>query len=153
MALGTVLPFWPALLFTYIEPIALIFGWHATLTPNDFVKSQTPSTPSSTLTPVHDGSLILAYATGNVFLLLAALAVLCTAITRDARVAKWYLLMVAIADLGHVWSTYQVLGPETFINLNAWTDTMWGNNAFSAFLHVNRLATVLGVFGKVGRRS
>jgi hypothetical protein len=30
---------------------------------------------------------------------------------------------------------------------------MWGNIGFSAFLHVNRIATVLGVFGRIGRKG
>ncbi|KAJ4349787.1 uncharacterized protein N0V89_008405 [Didymosphaeria variabile] len=147
MALGTVLPFWPALLFTYLEPISLILGWNAAWnSPSDFITKQLP-TP--TLVPVPDAALVLSYTTGNIFILLALLAVLCTAITRDARVAKYYLLFVAAGDLGHIFSSYKVMGPEVFWNFNQYNDMMWGNIGASAFLHVNRLATVLGVFGRI----
>ncbi|KAJ4305128.1 hypothetical protein N0V90_000658 [Kalmusia sp. IMI 367209] len=149
MALGTVLPFWPALLFTYLEPISLVLGWNAAWnSPSTFITKQLPTT---TLTPVPSSALVLSYTIGNVFILLAGLAILCTAITREGRVAKWYLLMVAVGDLGHIYSSYKVMGPETFWNFNEYNDMMWGNIGASAFLHVNRLATVLGVFGRVGR--
>lgn len=42
------------------------------------------------------------------------------------------------------------MGPKVFWNFNEYNDMMWGNIGVSAFLHVNRLATVLGVFGRVG---
>ncbi|KAF2444763.1 hypothetical protein P171DRAFT_472764 [Karstenula rhodostoma CBS 690.94] len=148
MALGTVLPFWPALLFTYLEPISLLLGWNAAWnSPTTFVTGQLPTAP---LTPVPAAALILSHATGNIFILLALLAVLCTAITRDARVAKYYLLFVAVGDLGHIYSSYKVMGPEVFWDFAAYNDMMWGNIGVSAFLHVNRLATVLGVFGGFG---
>lgn len=37
-----------------------------------------------------------------------------------------------------------------FWNFAEYNDLMWGNVAASAFLHVNRVATVLGVFGRFG---
>ncbi|PSN67397.1 hypothetical protein BS50DRAFT_634769 [Corynespora cassiicola Philippines] len=151
MALGTVLTFWPALLFTYLEPIALLLGWRSAFTePSDFVTKQAPTT---SLSPVPTGALILSYTTGNIYFLLAALAVLCTAITRESRVAKWYLFMVAMADLGHIYSSYKGMGQEAFLNFNDYTDLMWGNIGVSAFLHVNRIATVLGVFGRIGPKA
>ncbi|PVI06064.1 hypothetical protein DM02DRAFT_715255 [Periconia macrospinosa] len=148
MALGTNLPFWPALIFTYLEPLSLIVGLHAACTdPADFVARQLPS-PSG---PIPDHALVLSYTLGNLFLVVAALAVLCTAITREARVTKYYLAFGAIGDLGHIYASYAVMGREVFLNLNGYNDMMWGNIGISAFLHINRLATVLGVFGKVGR--
>jgi hypothetical protein len=85
-----------------------------------------------------------------VYLLLAGLAILCTVITREARVTKWYLAMIAMGDLGHIYSSYHVMGPEIFWNFNAYNSVMWGNIGFSAFLHVHRVATLLGLFGRVG---
>ncbi|KAF2280049.1 uncharacterized protein EI97DRAFT_108824 [Westerdykella ornata] len=148
MALGTILPFWPALLFTYLEPLALIMGWNAAWnSPSEFVSRQTPSPSLSTTVP--DGALILSYTIGNVFILLGALAIVCTAITRDPRVAKSYLLVVSIADLGHIYASYKILGPSVFWKFNDYNDMMWGNIGVSAFLHINRIATLLGVFGQL----
>ncbi|KAF1953582.1 hypothetical protein CC80DRAFT_450498 [Byssothecium circinans] len=151
MALGTNLPFWPALLFSYLEPLSLIYAAYTIFdSPSTFVTLQYP-TATSPLTPVPDGAIILAYAFGNIFILLFLLGTLCTAITREARVTKYYLLFVAIADLGHIYASYKVMGKEMILDFNGYNDMMWGNIGASAFLHVNRLATFLGVFGRVGR--
>jgi hypothetical protein len=77
------------------------------------------------------------------------MAVLCTAVTRDVRVAKGYLLIIACGDLGHIYASYKVMGPAVFLNFNEYNDMMWGNIGASLFLHVNRLATLLGVFGRL----
>jgi hypothetical protein len=93
---------------------------------------------------------VLSYSLGNVFLLLAGLALLCTVLTRDARVTRWYLLMVACGDLGHIYASYKVMGSSVFWDFSNYNDMMVGNVVVSAFLHMNRLATLLGVFGRVG---
>jgi hypothetical protein len=67
--------------------------------------------------------------------------------TNYRSVANYYLLAVALADLGHIYAVYCVWG-QAFWDLNQWNDMMWGNVGVSAFLHINRLATVLGVFGR-----
>ncbi|KAF2133553.1 hypothetical protein P153DRAFT_393365 [Dothidotthia symphoricarpi CBS 119687] len=151
MALGTTLPIWPALIFTYLEPLSLLVGYYvASTTPSTFVSDQIPSTPTTLLTPIPSSALVLAHSMGNVFVLLAGLAVLCTAVTRDAKVTKWYLAIVAGADVGHIYSSYRIMGPGVFWDFAAYNDTMWGNIGFSAFLHVTRVATLLGLFGRVG---
>ncbi|KAF2268094.1 hypothetical protein CC78DRAFT_530472 [Lojkania enalia] len=148
MALGTVLPFWPALLFTYLEPISLILGWNAAFSnPSTFITKQVPKASSAFVAP-SAGAICLSYTLGNIFVLLAALAILCTAITREKRVAKFYLFFVALGDLGHIYSSYKAMGPEMFWNFNQYNEVMWGNIGVSAFLHVNRLGTLTGVFGR-----
>ncbi|KAF2115726.1 hypothetical protein BDV96DRAFT_492708 [Lophiotrema nucula] len=151
MALGTVLPFWPALLFTYLEPISLIMGWNAAWnSPDTFVQRQVPT---STLVPPSAGALCLSYTTGNIFILLAGIAILCTAITRENRVARVYLFIIACGDLGHIYSSYKAMGPEAFWNFNDYNEMMWGNIGVSAFLHVNRGLTLIGAFGRFRGRN
>ena len=89
---------------------------------------------------------------GNVFLLLAGLAVLCC-FFGDAKVARGYLAIVAIADVGHIYCSYLGMGEKYFWDLNLWNRMVWSNVGVSAFLCVNRIATVSGVFGKVGRKG
>ena len=83
----------------------------------------------------------------NVYLLLAALAVLCTWTTK-AEIPRYYLLIVAFADLGHIYATYRGLG-DAFWNTSEWNEMIWGNVGVSAFLHINRLATFFGLYGKL----
>jgi hypothetical protein len=120
--------------------------------PSAFVTRQLPTSPLNPLSStVPDSALILSYTIGNVFLLLGGLAILCTVITRDARVTKWYLFMVACGDIGHIYASYRVMESDVFWNFGGYNDMMIGNIGVSAFLHVNRILTLLGVFGKIGR--
>ncbi|KAH7078059.1 hypothetical protein BKA63DRAFT_440464 [Paraphoma chrysanthemicola] len=152
MALGTTLPFWPALVFTYFEPIALITGYYSALNdPSAFVTRQLPTSTALTSATVPSSAIVVTYSLANVFLLLAGLAVVCTVITREGRVTKWYLFMVACGDLGHIYASYKVMGSDVFWNFSDYNDMMVGNVLVSAFLHVNRGLTLIGAFGRVGR--
>lgn len=97
-------------------------------------------------------STVMVLMTGNIYLLLAGLAVLCCLFSTP-QVARNYLLIVACADLGHIYSFYSGLGRDTFLDVARWNDMTWGNVGVSAFLFVNRLATAAGVFGVVPRQG
>ncbi|OCK85778.1 hypothetical protein K432DRAFT_377289 [Lepidopterella palustris CBS 459.81] len=147
MALGTLLPYWPAILFAYLEPLSLLLGTQTAWTdPTRFATTQVPD-DGTILTP---SIACLSYTIGNIFLLLLLVAVLCLFISREARVARFYLLFVALGDLGHIYSSYRAMGPRKFWDFGNYNDIMWGNIGASAFLCVNRVATLMGVFGAVG---
>jgi len=86
---------------------------------------------------------------GNIYLLLAAIAVLCC-FTKHASISRNYLLIVACADLGHIYASYCGMGSTYFWDFGSWNDMAWGNIGSSAFLCVNRISTALGLFGKIG---
>lgn len=71
----------------------------------------------------------------------------------DSAVARGYLVVVAIADLGHIYSSYLGMGEKYFLDLNSWNQMAWANIGVSVFLCLNRLATVSGVFGRIGGRA
>ncbi|TKA76241.1 hypothetical protein B0A55_06388 [Friedmanniomyces simplex] len=140
---------WPFLLFGVIEPALLIWAYAILLQdPKSYYLGQVPHSILADASFKPQAELVVLLL-GNVYLLLALLAVVCIW-TSHRRVAIFYLLAVAVADLGHIYAIYRVWG-ETFWDLNQWNDMMWGNVGVSAFLHVNRLATVLGLFGR-GRK-
>ncbi|KAI1263977.1 hypothetical protein F5Y18DRAFT_392071 [Xylariaceae sp. FL1019] len=88
----------------------------------------------------------------NVYLLLAAMALICCW-TPSPSTTKWYLFAVALADYGHIWACYVGVGPELFFNPGQWNDMLAGGVGVSAVLNVIRIATLLGVFGRVGGKS
>lgn len=90
----------------------------------------------------------MTYQTVNVYMLLAALAVVCSW-TRHASVAKLYLAAVALADWGHIWSCCAVLPYELITSPSEWNDMLWGSVGVSVFLNVFRLATLAGLLGAV----
>lgn len=97
-------------------------------------------------------SAVTVLQTGNIYLLLAGLAVLCC-LFATPRVARNYLLVVACADLGHILSTYWGLGADVFFDVAGWNSMVWGHVGFSAFFFLNRIATAAGVFGPVPELS
>jgi hypothetical protein len=171
--------------------------------PQEYHNAQVPSAiPYPTMTP---GTTALVLQLGNVLLLLAALAILCCW-TPHPEIARRYLLIVAVADIGHIYSCYAAMGSTQvwdFANYNemgayasnpmaqswisgiafrffcvfvrlspfgtfsmfrfSWSPgfestswiiplmdrVAWGNIGGSAFLCVNRIATVLGLFGEI----
>lgn len=86
---------------------------------------------------------------GNVLLLLAAIAVICSW-TKHSEIASWYLIVVAFADFGHIYATYAAVGPAYFFKPAGWNDMVAGNVGASVFLNINRWLTVLGAFGRIG---
>ncbi|CAO2658276.1 Nn.00g059990.m01.CDS01 [Neocucurbitaria sp. VM-36] len=154
MAFGTTLPTWPAILFTYLEPISLLLGVHAAFSnPTSFITKQLPVTHTAALSPIPASAYVLAYSLGSVFLLFAFLNILCTVVTRDVTVTKYYLAILACGDVGHLYANYKGMGPHVFWNFSNYNEFMIGNVWITVFLWVNRIATLAGVFGRVRRQT
>jgi len=143
------LPTWPLVLFGVLEPAALVWAYVITLTdPQQYYADQAPQglLSNHVFTPQ---SLSLTLQLGNVFLLLAGLAIVCC-FTNHADISRRYLIAVALADLGHIYSVYGALGDKIFWDFNQWNQMIASNVGVSVFLHANRLLTVAGLFGKLG---
>ncbi|CAK1365217.1 uncharacterized protein RHO25_010066 [Cercospora beticola] len=142
------LPSWPLVLFGVLEPFALVWAYITAMTDGfTFFASQAPNHEigSADFTPQAQA---LTLQMGNVLLLLGAMAIICCW-TKHPEIAKWYLIAVAFADIGHIYAVYAAVGPAYFWNFAEWNDMTWGNVGVSAFLHVNRWATVAGLFGSM----
>ncbi|EXJ65681.1 uncharacterized protein A1O5_11208 [Cladophialophora psammophila CBS 110553] len=143
------LPVWPLILFGILEPAALTWAYFITLSqPEQYYAEQAPNTAVSDLL-FTGNALSLTLQLGNVFLLLAAMAVICC-FTVHPEIARRYLIAVAMADLGHIYSIYCALGDKVFWDLNQWNQMTYSNVGVSVFLHINRLMTVAGMFGQLG---
>src|SRR5947207_15943943 len=121
-------------------------AWYTALAnPQAFHDAQVPSNmPHLTIPP---STTVLVLQIGNVLLLLAALALLCV-FTPHPEIARRYLITIAVADLGHIYACYAGMGSRQFWDFSNYNDMAWGNIGGSAFLFVNRVATVLGLFGQ-----
>lgn len=86
-------------------------------------------------------------------MLLAMISLLCTVVTREARVTKYYLAILAAGDIGHLYANYKGMGRDVFWNFGAYNEVMIGNVWATVFLWVNRIATLAGVFGRFGRKA
>lgn len=112
-------------------------SWLSDQIPTEYKKVPTALTPEST---------VVVLQLGNVFLLLMALAIQICCFTTGPTV-RGYLAIVAVADLGHIYGAYVGMGPEAFWDYGSWNSAIYGAVAGSAILCVNRVATVLGLFG------
>jgi len=136
----------PRLIFTVLEPISLLAGYLAPLlNTSKFVSSQVPNAIPTALTST---DRVLALQLGNCYGLVGLIGVGVLYATSEPAVVKNYIIACAIADVGHLWATYAVIGHESFVNVGNWNDMAWGNIGITASLFVFRLLYLMGMFGQ-----
>ncbi|KAI1143911.1 hypothetical protein F5Y05DRAFT_10691 [Hypoxylon sp. FL0543] len=139
----------PLTVFGVVEPVLLVWAYVIALQDLPaYYEAQVPDVPLPAPGQVPPQGRVLLLQLVNVYLLLAALAVVCSW-TPHAAVARWYLVAVALADYGHIWACYRGVGADVFWDLGRWNDMLWGGVGVSAALNLLRWLTVLGVFGAV----
>ena len=136
----------PRLIFTILEPLSLLAGFLAPLinTPK-FVSSQVSTAIPTALTSTNR---VLALQLGNCYGLIGLIGVGVLYATGEPKVVRNYLLACAIADLGHLWATYAVVGHRSFVDVGNWNDMAWGNIGITASLFVFRVLYFLGLLGR-----
>ncbi|KAI1369060.1 hypothetical protein F5Y08DRAFT_293422 [Xylaria arbuscula] len=147
----TCLPTIPFVIFGVIEPTLLVWAYISTLQdPATFYIKQAQNYELAIDDPSSfpPQAQILTLQLVNVYLLLAAMAVICSW-TTHASVARLYLAAVALADYGHIWACYVGVGHELFMKPGEWNEMLWGSVGASVFLNVFRLGTLVGIFGPV----
>lgn len=97
--------------------------------------------------PHHPSVLALAYQLGNIYGLVGLLGVGIIYGTSEPHVLRNAVIALAVADVGHLCATYAAMGPEFYFDVASWSPVAWGNIGFTAFLFVNRVAYLLGLFG------
>ncbi|KAL8817203.1 MAG: hypothetical protein Q9223_003920 [Gallowayella weberi] len=144
--MSAILPFFPRLVFTVLEPLACIGGYIASV--SDTTSFAAAQVPSITPTPLTSTNQILALQLGNCYGLLALIAIGVLYSTNEAKVVRNFLIACAIADVGHLWATYIVLGYANFVDVKGWNSLAWGNIGFTLFLFVTRVGYLAGMFGR-----
>ena len=125
-----------------------IAGWSLPMIDlNWFILDQTPNTSSTAPASIHPSNIALAYQLANLYGLLFILGVAICYSTSEPKVLRNYLICLAIADFGHIYVTYLAMGWDAFVDVAGWNLLTWGNISITAFLFVNRLAYLWGVFG------
>lgn len=144
--MSTIFPPLPRLIFTILEPLSLLAGYLAPLlsTPH-FVSSQVPSALPSALTPINR---VLALQLGNCYGLIGLIGVGVLHATNEPKVVRNYIIACAIADVGHLWATYAVIGRQAFVDVGSWNDMAWGNIGITAALLVFRVLYLMGFLGQ-----
>lgn len=145
------LPPIPRFVFTIFEPLALVAGWFSpTFSTEYFVNSQLPSTSPTLVwaTSTWPTTQVLALQLGNVYGLLAMIGIAVLYSTTEPKVVRNFLIACAIADVGHVYVTYAVMGGKAFFDLGQWNAMAWGNIGVTLGLLITRVAYLAGLLGE-----
>ncbi|KAH8171849.1 DNA-binding domain-containing protein [Sarocladium implicatum] len=139
------LPAFPRVLFTILEPISFVAGFAGAVADTSwFVQQQVPQ---KVPVPVTENSIVLAWQLGNIYLLLAFVAVALFTSTSEIKVIRRYLVALALGDVGHIGWTAYGLGMERMSKIGEINLMTWANIAPTIFLLVVRLAYLGGFFG------
>ncbi|KAL9010011.1 MAG: hypothetical protein Q9173_005015 [Seirophora scorigena] len=144
--MSTVLPAFPRLVFTVLEPLACIGGYLAPILDTSYFAAA--QVPTITPTPFTSTTQVLALQLGNCYGLIALIAIGVLYATSEPKVVRNYLIACAIADVGHLWATYTVLGYGNFVDVKGWNSLAWGNIGFTLFLFMTRAGYLIGFLGK-----
>lgn len=144
--MASILPPVPRLIFTVVEPIALLAGYLLPLlNTSKFVSSQIPNAIPTALTST---DRLLALQLGNFYGLLGLISVGVLYTTSEPAVVRNYVIAFAIADIGHLWATYAVIGHESFVSVGSWNAMAWANIGITGGLFVFRGLYLMGAFGQ-----
>ena len=136
----------PRLIFTILEPLSLLAGFIAPLyNTSYFVSAQVPSAIPIILTST---DRVLALQLGNCYGLVGLIGVGVLYATSEPKVARNYLIACAVADLGHLWATYAVIGHQNFMDLGNWNSMAWGNIGITFVLFIFRVLYLVGLLGQ-----
>lgn len=146
--MASILPPIPRFVFTIFEPLSLVAGvFAAVLDTENFVKGQLPSASATPLWPAAS-TRVLTLQLGNVYGLLGMIGIGVLYFTSEVRVVRNYLLACAIADVGHLWATYAVMGQQDFLDVTNWNAITWGNIGVTVALLITRVLYLTGMLGE-----
>ena len=145
--MAAILPAVPRFVFTIFEPLSLAAGFIAPIVDTqNFVNQQIPSTLLST--PLTTTNQVIALQLANVYGLVGMIGIGVLYSTSEAIVVRNYLLACAIADVGHLWFTYEGMGYDAFVDVQGWNSLAWGNIGVTFFLFIVRVLYLAGAFGE-----
>ncbi|KAF4984419.1 hypothetical protein FZEAL_382 [Fusarium zealandicum] len=127
--MASTLPTFPRVVFTIIEPISLVAGFlGAVIDPAWFISQQIPQKDARVAS---DGSIVVAWQLGNLYLLMAFIGIAVLSTTSENRVVRAYLVALWLGDAGHVGFSCYGLGWQKSLDFLEWNAMTWGNIAMT----------------------
>ena len=146
--MASIFPPVPRFVFTIFEPLSLVVGvFAAVVDTENFVKGQLPSASATPVWPAAS-TRVLTLQLGNLYGLLGMIGIGVLYFTSDVRVVRNYILACAIADVGHLWATYAVMGQRDFMDVMNWNARAWGNIGITVALLTTRVLYLAGFLGE-----
>ncbi|KAF2484189.1 hypothetical protein BDY17DRAFT_323059 [Neohortaea acidophila] len=139
------LPFLYTLFFLYIEPVATASGaYMAHLQQSEYLALTWPSLRATTFGGVTAPESIVLTQLANMYAAFALSEALVLRSTTDRRVWKTFLLVLLIADFGHLYSV-RLSGLEIYYRFWEWNVMDYGNILFVYVGALHRILFLLGV--------
>ena len=115
--------------FLYVEPIATLVGaYYAFFLPETYLQL-TQSSRFAGILALPTATLVAMRGLGNMYLAFALSEALVLRTTYDLKVWRMFLLVLLIADFGHLYSC-QPLGLDVYYDVAKWNAIDWGNIGF-----------------------
>ncbi|PMD46390.1 hypothetical protein L207DRAFT_551541 [Hyaloscypha variabilis F] len=143
--MSTILPTFPMWVMCVFEPISTVAGFTVPFIAAELFTAE--QIPGSLVEAISDNTRMLALQLGNIYLLLAMVAIAVLYSTTEPKVVRNYVIALWLADIGHIATTGYVMGIDRFVDFANYNPTTWGNVGVTAFLCATRTAYLLGLFG------
>ena len=131
--------------FLYIEPVSTIVGFiFAWFLPFSYLIRTDASSAPSRLLGVPTATAISLRQLGNLYLAFALSEALVLRATSDVKVWRPFLLVLLIADFGHLY-TVAPLGAQIYYSALEWDAIHWGNVGFVYCGAATRICFLSGI--------
>ena len=128
----------------YIEPIATLIGaYYAFFMPETYLQL-TQSSRFAGILAMPTATLVAMRSLGNMYLAFALSEALVLRATYDLKVWRMFLLVLLIADFGHLYSCLP-LGLDVYYDVAKWNAIDWGNIGFVYVGATIRILLLAGV--------
>ena len=137
------IPSFYRLVFLYLEPISILAG----AVPAYFFQSTYLSLTHASSTPnvVPVSTSIVLTQLANLYLGLALTEALILRVTTEYSVWKALIIVLLIADVGHLYSVLPLGFSRAFLQWWNWNAIDWGNVGWVYFLALTRMCMLLGI--------
>lgn len=130
--------------FLWIEPVATLAGaYFAWLDPQTYIQLTDPASAPGILGLPTATNVVLRQL-GNLYVAFALNEALVLRATTDLKVWRALLLVLLIADFGHLYSCY-ALGPKAYYDVANWNAMAYGNYLFVYCGALTRICFLSGV--------
>lgn len=138
-------PPWPyQAFFLYIEPVATLIGaYYAFFMPETYLQL-TQSSRFAGILAMPTATLVALRGLGNMYFAFALSEALVLRTTSDMKVWRMFLLVLLIADFGHLYSCLP-LGLDVYYDVAKWNAIDWGNIGFVYAGATTRICFLAGI--------
>lgn len=137
------IPSFYRLVFLYLEPVSILAGAVQAYFFQSAYLSLTHASSAPSVVPVSTSIVLTQLA--NLYLGLALTEALVLRVTREYSVWRALIVVLLVADVGHLYSVLPLGFSRAFLQWWNWNAIDWGNVGWVYFLALTRISMLLGI--------